>query len=131
MPFLESWEPDTTPPAFRGHYEASLAAHPAQAEAAAIPVERITGEVVLVAGEDDQVWPAADFARSIAARREAPGLATTVVAHPHAGHRTALPGEPAVAAGQAMVRGGTPAADAELGALAWPHLSRALRLTTR
>ena len=130
VPFLESWEPDTTPPAFRGLYEASLAAHPVQAQAAAIPVERITGEVVLVGGEDDQVWPGADFARSIAARREAHGLATTVVTHPRAGHRTVLPGETAVVAGQAMARGGTPAADTELGALAWPHVGRVLRLTS-
>ncbi|MGN6636407.1 MAG: hypothetical protein ACTHJ6_13250, partial [Oryzihumus sp.] len=68
------------------------------------------------------------FAHSIAERRESHGLPTTVITHPHAGHRTVLPGETAVATGQAMARGGTPAADAELGALAWPHVSRALRL---
>ncbi len=122
VPFVRDWTPDTDPPAYRKLYEASLAAAPDAAAAAAIPVEAITGQVLLVAGGDDQVWPSTDFASAIADRRAAHGLATEVVTDPAAGHRTVLPGETAVAAGQHMLRGGTPAADIELGAQCWPAL---------
>jgi len=53
---------------------------------------------------------------------------THVVTHPSAGHRTILPGEQPVVAGAEIARGGTPEADAELGALVWPVLARLLRL---
>jgi len=127
VPFLPDWEPDTDPPAYRGLYAASLAAAPEAVRAATIPVERIRGDLVLVAGGDDQVWPSVDLARAIADRRERHGLETTLVTHRQAGHRAVLPGERPVAGGQVMRRGGTPEADAALGAAAWPHLLRVLR----
>ena len=127
-PFDDSWSADTDPPSYRRLYEQSLRRHAEEAAAAAIPVERIDGDVVLVAGEDDQVWPAADFARAIAARRTSHGRTTVVVTHPGAGHRVVLPGEVPVERGRAMVRGGGAEADAELGRLAWPHVLRSLRL---
>jgi hypothetical protein len=126
VPFDEEWTPGADPPAYRGLYEASL---PGPTEAV-IPVERIAGDVVLVSGGDDRVWPSTAFAAQIAERRRAHGLDTTVVDHPAAGHRTVLPGEEAVVAGQPMARGGTPEADAELGRMAWPEIVRALRLRT-
>ena len=101
---------------------------PELADAAAIPVERITGEVVVVAGGDDQVWNSVRYAAEIERRRRAHGLETTVVTHPDAGHRAVLPGEPASGGGMAMARGGSPAADAALGELAWPAIRSALRL---
>jgi dienelactone hydrolase len=128
VPFDESWVPDTDPPAYRSLYERSLAADPAVAERAAIPVERIEGEVLVIGGEDDQVWPGADFARAVAARRTTHGLDTRVVTHPRAGHRVRLPGEPPVTRGQAMARGGSPEADVELGAAAWPQVVDLLHL---
>ena len=128
VPLVEDWTPGTYPPAYLGHYEQSLDADPAAAAAAAIPVERIGGEVVLVAGEDDQVWPSAHFARAIVRRRADHGRATRVVTHPHAGHRTILPGEPPVSVDARMARGGTAAADVELGARAWQVLVEVLRL---
>jgi uncharacterized protein len=84
--------------------------------------------VVLVAGEDDQVWASGDFARAIARRRSEHGLPTTLLTHPRAGHRTVLPGESTPVGGMRMRRGGTPEADAELGALAWRELVRLLPL---
>jgi dienelactone hydrolase len=129
VPFTKDWEATDDPPAYRSLYAASLAADSARSEEAAIPVERIDGEVVLVAGGDDQVWPSTDFARMIADRRTQHGRSTTVVVHPAAGHRVQLPGEPRVKEGRAMARGGTPDADAELGRLAWPKLTAALRLS--
>ena len=128
VPFVEGWEPAGTPPAFRDLYVQSLAAFPDEASRATIPVERIRGDVVVVGGEDDQVWPGADFARAVAARRGQHGLATTEVTHPYAGHRVILPGEGMVSGGTAMARGGTPKSDAELGTLAWPAVAAALCL---
>jgi dienelactone hydrolase len=128
VPFDESWAPDTDPPAYRSLYERSLASDPAVAERATIPVERIEGEVLVIGGEDDQVWPGADFARAVASRRTAHGRGTRVVTHPGAGHRVTFPGEAPVARGQAMARGGSPEADAELGAAAWPHVVELLHL---
>jgi dienelactone hydrolase len=53
--------------AFRGSYERGLRASKS-VDAAAIRVEQINGPVFLVAGTDDQVWPAADFADTITER---------------------------------------------------------------
>ena len=53
--------------AFRGSYERGFASV-RDPEAAAIQVEKINGPVLLVAGTEDQVWPAADFAERVAAR---------------------------------------------------------------
>ena len=122
VPFDEDWRPDSDPPAFLGCYVASRLRYPARVEAAAIPVERI-GDLVLVAGGDDQVWPAARMAREIQARRERHGLPTAVVIDPEAGHRTILPGEEPVNGGMAMRRGGTEQADRRLGAAAWAHIA--------
>ncbi|WP_200954433.1 MULTISPECIES: alpha/beta fold hydrolase [unclassified Nocardioides] len=126
VPFADDWSPDEDPPAYRSLYERSLAVHGDEVAGAVIEVERIRGDLVLVAGGDDRVWPSAWFADRIADRRRQHGLETTVVTHPAAGHRTVLPGERAVEAGQVMQRGGTPEADAALGDLCWPHVVRAL-----
>ncbi|MFY0408097.1 acyl-CoA thioester hydrolase/BAAT C-terminal domain-containing protein [Solicola sp. PLA-1-18] len=111
----ESWAPgDEDPPALRGMYEQSLAVS-AAADAARIPVERITGPVVVTGGGDDQVWPSDVWARQIGARRDASGLATRVVVEADAGHQVLLPGEPPRPTG-ALRAGGTPDADARVGA---------------
>lgn len=118
VPFDEGWEPDADIPSYVGLYEASRKRFPKRVEEAAIPVEDIN-EVVLVAGGDDQVWPAADMSNAINARRAAHGLTTTILSDPAAGHRTILPGEPTVSGGIRMRRGGTEDADRSLGAAAW------------
>lgn len=129
LPFTEAWTPESDPPAYRDLYAASLTdADHATVDAATIPVERIRGSLVLLAGGDDRVWPAVHFAGAVAARRQRHGLATEIVTHPDAGHRTVLPGEGVVEAGQRMQRGGTPDADAALGALAWPSIVSGLGL---
>jgi dienelactone hydrolase len=128
VPFDDAWRPDTDPPAFRRLYERSLETYADRVPAATIPVERARAELVLIGGEDDQVWPGAEFARRVATRRLPDGPRTTVVTHPDAGHRVVLPGERQVLRGQRMARGGTPEADAALGAQAWPAIVRALRL---
>ncbi len=125
VPFVDDWEPAGDPPAFVDFYRECRERFPDQVEEATIPVERIP-EVVVIAGGDDQVWPAVAHAEKIASRRRQHGLATTVVTDPAAGHRTTLPGEPAATGGTRMLRGGTDAADRHLGLLAWPHIAALL-----
>lgn len=126
MPFDETWESDDDVPAFVGLYESSRKRFPERLDAATIPVERID-QVVLFAGEDDQVWPALAMSESISARRAEHGLDTVMVTDTEAGHRTVLPGEPVVTGGINMRRGGTDASDRRLGAAAWPHIERLLQ----
>lgn len=131
LPFVsfdDSWQPDAHPPAYRSLYEQSLRRDREATAAARIPVERIGGEMLLVVGGDDRVWPSDTFAAEIVRTRRSAGLPTTVVAHPEAGHRLLLPGEEAAAGGIRMQRGGSPVADAALGALAWPEIVRVLQL---
>ncbi|QMU97261.1 alpha/beta fold hydrolase [Microbacterium esteraromaticum] len=126
VPFMDGWIPDADPPAFRELYASSLQHFAERASAARIAVERIGGEVLLIVGGDDQVWPSDLFAREIVAARRPAGLMTTVIGHPDAGHRLLLPGEEPASGGVHMERGGTAAADAELGERAWPEILRVL-----
>lgn len=128
VPFDPSWEPDTDPPSYRDLYERSLRAGGDAVPVARIPVERISAEVLLIVGDDDQVWPSDVFADAIVAARDDRGLTTTVVRHAAAGHRVLLPGESPATGGARMARGGTPEADAELGLLAWTQIGRLLGL---
>ncbi|EWT03233.1 acyl-CoA thioesterase [Intrasporangium oryzae NRRL B-24470] len=130
VPYDDDIAVDTDPPAFEPVYRGSLRTFADRVEAARIPVERFFGDVLLVAGGDDRVWPALDFAREIQARRAAYDLPTTLVTHPGAGHRVILPGESVAEGGMRMARGGTEAADRELGRLAWPLVRRVLDLNS-
>lgn len=125
VPFADDWERVADPPAFVGLYERSRERFPDEVAAAAIPVERIA-HLMLVAGGDDQVWPSVAQAEAIRRRRAEHGLPTTVVMDPDAGHRTILPGEPAVTGGVRMQRGGNDAADGRLGQHALARLSNLL-----
>jgi pimeloyl-ACP methyl ester carboxylesterase len=67
LPFVPSdpaWVPTTINglPSYRGLYEQSLRTFAEHVPAATIPVERITAEILLAAGGDDQVWPSDWFA---------------------------------------------------------------------
>jgi acetyl esterase/lipase len=129
VPLDRSWQPPSSPPAFVGCYEQSRSvADPAAVRAATIPVEDIHGELVLVAGGDDQDWPSLDAARAIVARRAQHGIDTTLVADPHAGHPVVLPGEEAPSAERPYLVGGDDGAPERLGRTAWPAIRSALRL---
>lgn len=125
VPMAETWVPKDDPPAFRQWFERSLDAA-SDPESARIPVENIAGDVVLVAGGDDQVWPSDEWARRITERRADHGRSTTMLIHPEAGHRPILPGEIVQDGGVRMRRGGGLSADSQLGADAWPHILDAL-----
>lgn len=88
VPLDRTWEPPSTMPAFVGHYEHSRKlAEKESIEAATIPVERFRGELVLVAGGDDKVWPSSQSAKNIATRRARSGLDTFVIED----HERAIP----------------------------------------
>lgn len=57
-----------------------------------IPVDRIRGRVLLVAGQDDQIWPSAIMATNIAARMRLGGRHAEIAIYPHAGHLLMGPG---------------------------------------
>ncbi|MFI5730567.1 alpha/beta fold hydrolase [Kribbella sp. NPDC051587] len=125
LPFVRydaQWQPDEDPPSYTPMYRQSLLTAP-DVDAARIPVEQIK-DVLLIAGGDDKVWPAVDFAEEIVRRRGA--LPTRLVVGPDAGHRVVLPGETPKTAGQRMARGGTEAADRELGERAWQEILKVL-----
>ncbi len=128
VPYDDEAEPVGDPPAFAPVYAQSLRTHSDRVAAATIAVERFFGDVLLVAGGDDQVWPSVPSARAVQARRQALDLPTTLVTHAEAGHRVVLPGESVVSGGGRMARGGTEAADRALGERAWPEIRRVLDL---
>ncbi len=79
----------------------------AMVAAAEIAVERATGPVLLLSGEDDAMWPSARLSRIAEDRAARVGVADRVthVAYPDAGHFcTTPPGFPLMAPG--VVRGG-------------------------
>jgi dienelactone hydrolase len=102
-----------------------------------IPVERIAGPILLIAGEDDQLWPSAAMARDVLARRRTRG------GHPNdslllfagAGHligKVYLPAGSTLIAGGRLETGGTAAGNARAQGEAWREvvrfLSEALRM---
>jgi hypothetical protein len=101
------------------------------AGAAAIPVERIRARVLLVAGDDDRIWPAGAMADSIAARaRRHGGPAVQVLRYPDAGHLLMGPGpgrERFVAGNWVVEFGGTEAGKRAARDDAWARTLAFLR----
>ena len=103
----------------------------AAVERARIQVERIAGPVLLVAGEDDALWPSADMARSVRA-----GLAAsagrsgdTLLVYPGAGHRIGkayLPAGSTRVGGGRLETGGAARPNAAAQADAWRQVLRFL-----
>lgn len=90
-----------------------------------ISVEQIEGDVLLVAGGADPVWPSYLAANSIEARRTRSGRATRVIFDSVAGHDVVLPAE--IAAGRTV--GPEDEAAAQLGRLARPAIRRMLGIS--
>lgn len=129
VPLDRSWKPPSSMPAFAEFYEHSRKlAGSGVVEAAAIPVEQFRGELLLVAGDDDKVWPSSQSAMNIAARRARWGLDAFVIIDPKAGHPIVLPGETPPNISRPYQVGGDEDAPQRLGALAWPAIRRVLRL---
>lgn len=129
VPMRRDWEPDAAPVAFTPWYEASRrAAGESSVASARIPAEQFTGELVLVAGGDDQVWPSLAHAESLAALRDPLGLPTVLVTDRGSGHQVVLPGEFAPDGRRPYAVGGDAGSARRLGERAWPAIREALRL---
>ena len=113
-------------PSFCEAYLSALEKYADRVPAATMPVERIAGDVVLVAGGDDALWPSVLAAEAVRRRRTAHDLETVVVTHPDAGHRVVLPGESVLPPSQRLAWGGSETADRELGLRAWPEIAAIL-----
>jgi dienelactone hydrolase len=107
------------PPLLSLAYEAGRAAHPDRAAAARIPVERFKGRLLLIAGEDDRMWPSAQMARNIQATRDKAGLTTQLLAFPGAGHLVSGDGYTPVAYDGPFQLGGSLPVDARAQAQGW------------
>jgi dienelactone hydrolase len=86
--FVVAGYPDSSQPAwtYRGK--------PYEGDHGRIPVERISGPVFVVGGDDDELWPSGRAVRAIAARMRAHGRTdVTALMYPGAGHAlgTAVP----------------------------------------
>ncbi|MFB7917494.1 acyl-CoA thioester hydrolase/BAAT C-terminal domain-containing protein [Streptomyces sp. NPDC056061] len=131
VPYDEGWAPDPAeeggPVAVRSWYERSRRTFAGRVAAAAIQVDRAPADLVLVAGGDDAMWPSLPWAEELTARRRAAGLPVRLVAGPDAGHRPRFPGEGPAPESAHFRYGGSPAADAALGAAAWPYVLDVLR----
>jgi len=122
------------PIALTPYFQAMLADR-ADVRAAEIPVEQVKGPILMVSGEADAMWPAADLAE-IAQRRAAMRGFGHTLTHLHyagAGHLCGgIPGTPSATAvlhpltRQTYSLGGTPAANAHARAASWPHVLRIL-----
>jgi dienelactone hydrolase len=100
-------------------------------EAAEIPVERINGPVLLISGQDDQMWPSsvlAEIAMARLARHHHPHPFRHL-SYPGAGHLIGQPGLPATVrasvhplSGRLMAYGGSPPNNAAAAADSWPQV---------
>lgn len=105
----------------------------ADAERAAIPIERSRAAALLVCGQAETLWPACPMARSIEARaRQRGGPEVTVLAYADAGH--AVFGPPISAQSPSYERlatyGGTLEGNAAARADSWPRIIAFLRDAT-
>jgi dienelactone hydrolase len=107
------------------------ATNPAAAVTARIPVERIKAPVMLVAGQEDQVWNSAMMAHNIAERRAEAKLETVSLIYVDAGHAVGGHGYNPTTQYDAspMKMGGTPEGNARAQADAWPKTIVFLRRT--
>ncbi|WP_328329194.1 alpha/beta fold hydrolase [Kribbella sp. NBC_00382] len=127
VPFDLGWEPTDDPPSYLELYRQSLDRFADQAVAAQIPIDRFKGDLLLLAGGDDRLWPSVEFAEQLARRRGS--LPTRVLSSETAGHRLVFPGEEVKTSGQRMARGGSEAADRAFGGQAWPVVDQVLAET--
>lgn len=108
----------------RRPHDRGRAAHPERVAAARIPIERFQGPVLLLAGQDDQLWNAAAMAHNIAERRAEAGLPTEAGIYPEAGHFLSGNGwAPTTHYDLGLKKaGGTPEGNARAQADAWTRI---------
>ena len=109
------------------------AADPAAAVKARIEVEKFRGPLLVIGGHDDQVWASGMMAQNISERRAAAGLVTTALIFPEAGHSLSGNGWMPTTQYNAgpSKSGGTPQANADAQARAFPETIAFLKRTLR
>ncbi len=107
------------------------AANPAAAVKARIPVEKFKGPLMVIGGQDDQVWASGMMAQNIAEKRAEHGLETVSLIYSDAGHY--LTGNGWTQTTQYNVglskSGGTPQGNARAQADAYPKMIAFLKRT--
>ncbi|HVT40735.1 MAG TPA: acyl-CoA thioesterase/bile acid-CoA:amino acid N-acyltransferase family protein [Gemmatimonadaceae bacterium] len=103
---------------------------------AAIHVEDIKGPILLVAGDDDGLWPSLSMAREVMARRGRLGAkhGDVLLHYAGAGHligKAFLPAGSTLIGGGRVDTGGTPAGNSLAQADAWPRVLEFLRRALR
>lgn len=139
LPFVpkdDAWPTENrhlqAPVAIRDWYERSERLYPERLGPASIAIELTRARIVLIAGGDDRMWPSVPFAEKLVERRRrfpGPGGSAPIhlMSRPDAGHRPRFPGESPAQPQTTFDYGGSPEADAALGAEAWPVVLAALR----
>lgn len=96
---------------------------------APIPLQRVRGTVLAIAGGADGLWPAAPSAEEIGKQKGASGGRHRALIYPQAGHGVSTPPYTALARsfkhplnGVTYHMGGTPAADAHARSDSWPQV---------
>lgn len=107
------------------------AANPAAAVRARIPMEKFTGPLMVIGGQDDQVWASGMMAQNIAERRAAAGLETVTLIYTDAGHSLSGNGWGPTTQYNAgpSKSGGTPEGNARAQADAYPKMIAFLKRT--
>jgi uncharacterized protein len=140
LPFLQfPSRPPPTGEAYRGTPDFRAALEDAVAvEAARIPVEHIRAAVLLLSGEDDQIWPSAFMARMLMQRLEAARhpLRFEHVSYPDAGHAFLRGFDPRVTeirhpAGILLALGGTESGNRAAQEDSWNRMLAFLRANPR
>jgi dienelactone hydrolase len=102
-----------------------------QVTGASIPVERANAAILLISGDDDQMWPSAVMAKAIEARLKASSYAYPFhnLVYAGAGHLIASPTRPTTVScsphpvdGTLYAYGGSAAADAAANRDSWPRV---------
>jgi dienelactone hydrolase len=105
------------------------AASPERAAKARIPIERYKGAVMVIAGQEDQVWNSAMMAHNMAERRAEAGRETTSLIFVDAGHYLSGDGWSPTTQYNAgpSKSGGTPQGNAHAQAVSWAKTIEFLR----
>ncbi|HEU5345583.1 MAG TPA: acyl-CoA thioester hydrolase/BAAT C-terminal domain-containing protein [Ktedonobacterales bacterium] len=123
---LSAREPLSVAPWYRYILEDEAALEPA-----IIPVERIMGPVLLISGEDDQMWPSTLMAERVMRRLAAHNFQWPYrhLSYPDAGHLIGPPWRPTTVntrrhptVGVTFAYGGTPRGMAHADANSWEHV---------
>lgn len=107
---------------------------------AQIDVEQINAPLMLIAGEEDQCWPSADYTRHIQKKLHSKKRLNCYLSYQDVGHfpspQSVLPGIPvstqkATGGGMILDLGGSKKAKAEAASLIWPQLLTFLNKHTK